>query len=1066
MKGARRQSGKRTTTQNDIAPATEQQNQTPHMSLEEIIARCEVIDNEAARKIAQAAQRLMRANQTQIRNLCPLWGVERRDEEKNERLVPVLKAELQAKLAKHASELDVASEPSPSFCSAAAIETTLQNLQEIRSRRTLLARVIDHACYSEDNISQAVVKMLQRAEIQVAADLAGDQQTDACGFIAADAVQRLRQWALAEANSWWSTILPDYSTEQCISRGQRALQCAERVLECDQVNRLVREYCHIANKPQVAEEWWAGAVGLDHFLEGIIHTASEILSPSGSAQHRWRVWVVNTQSSRQVGSHWFTVAIGVHQEQKEEKPQAASSSGERREPISATASKRRKKSSNKAWEPHHSMLPDSSRSKKKSKKELRPGQEEGQEERRLLEELPSADAEDSACDALLAEAHEWARTNAHKPDVAKWIVALREWEQLEDKCTERQYRSFCDKHDIRRKKEAEESASREGNGRAFRRALRKNLIERATGWMKTQADQKTNPTLHAYFGKAATGRITWPEQEVPAVATNLASAYLRLRLQWEHHQSDRDFQNILWASNVGRNSVLPQKTIRTILKEMGHVMQLGNMAPKLPKHLGIQAGGKSLTIHPSNEWTIHQVQLAIMREARRWLGESERLDAISEAPETPKTIGLLASSLQKKKSAQFLPFGRDFEDCDAYNCTQCRLLFFAEMHACNEDTYGTFAQPHGNLPYTYRELQECIMQHRQTYCNGKPMASADEVTSTLCSFASNAVVTHYLIEFALPPGQRADAYQRECTDEACEEVGKQSRRLLPVDRERYTVKLSHQAAKGMANRFCKFVRTHNLSQQLGDMPAGQILALVILHSRLTWQKGKPVRLHEHDYLWIPKAPYVPSGKIESPHVPHFVKQIEKSATQRILPEMQAPVQCCLCGKKFVDMQALWKHCDCEHHSWPEARKRVLWEAEKLHALPALPTDKRRLMQNLTQRLTYSQPAGKSLGRNKVCMRQRVACGVCALVTWIENAFPCFLFQEWTEVAPAPETTEEETEDRDSEANDSEDDGSDAEAHTQPRRTRNCSRMRTDIMLLTRIALTNCWMCRNISKHGH
>ena len=44
--------------------------------------------------------------------------------------------------------------------------TRKENLQEIRSRRTLLARVIDHACYSEDSISQAVVKMLQRAEIQ------------------------------------------------------------------------------------------------------------------------------------------------------------------------------------------------------------------------------------------------------------------------------------------------------------------------------------------------------------------------------------------------------------------------------------------------------------------------------------------------------------------------------------------------------------------------------------------------------------------------------------------------------------------------------------------------------------------------------------------------------------------------------------------------------------------------------------------------------------------------------------------------------------------------------------
>ena len=84
MKGARRQSGERTTTENDIAPATEQEELTTHMSLEEIIARCEVIDNEAAREIAQAAQRLMRANQPQIRNLCPVWGVDRKDEEKKE----------------------------------------------------------------------------------------------------------------------------------------------------------------------------------------------------------------------------------------------------------------------------------------------------------------------------------------------------------------------------------------------------------------------------------------------------------------------------------------------------------------------------------------------------------------------------------------------------------------------------------------------------------------------------------------------------------------------------------------------------------------------------------------------------------------------------------------------------------------------------------------------------------------------------------------------------------------------------------------------------------------------
>ena len=157
---------------------TKQPDKTPHMSLKKIIDWCEAIDTGAAREIAQAAQRLMHTcdmpateQQKEIRKMCGAWNVDRRRGKKGERLLSTLRQELQAKLAKHASELDRASEPSPSFCPAAAIETTLQNLQEIRSRRTLLARVIDHACYSEDSISQAVVKMLQRAEIQVAADL-------------------------------------------------------------------------------------------------------------------------------------------------------------------------------------------------------------------------------------------------------------------------------------------------------------------------------------------------------------------------------------------------------------------------------------------------------------------------------------------------------------------------------------------------------------------------------------------------------------------------------------------------------------------------------------------------------------------------------------------------------------------------------------------------------------------------------------------------------------------------------------------------------------------------------
>ena len=45
----------------------------------------------------------------------------------------------------------------------------------------------------------------------------------------------------------------------------------------------------------------------------------------------------------------------------------------------------------------------------------------------------------------------------------------------------------------------------------------------------------------------------------------------------------------------------------------------------------------------------------------------------------------------------------------------------------------------------------------------------------------DALVTNHLVHFALPKQQRADANQAECTDVACEEASKQSRRLRPVD---------------------------------------------------------------------------------------------------------------------------------------------------------------------------------------------------------------------------------------------------------------------------------------------
>ena len=83
-----------------------------------------------------------------------------------------------------------------------------------------------------------------------------------------------------------------------------------RILDSDQVNRLVRHYSYVDQRSQAEEEWWAGAVALDHFLIGLPGMLDEVTATTSGQQHRWRAWIVNTQSSAQPGSHWFTVVVG------------------------------------------------------------------------------------------------------------------------------------------------------------------------------------------------------------------------------------------------------------------------------------------------------------------------------------------------------------------------------------------------------------------------------------------------------------------------------------------------------------------------------------------------------------------------------------------------------------------------------------------------------------------------------------------------------------------------------------------------------------------------------------
>ena len=81
----------------------------------------------------------------------------------------------------------------------------------------------------------------------------------------------LRETALAETNGWYTARLPDYSSTDCIHRGNAVHRksAEERVLDSDEINRLVRHYTGLAHRQQAAEEWWGGALALDHFMGGL-----------------------------------------------------------------------------------------------------------------------------------------------------------------------------------------------------------------------------------------------------------------------------------------------------------------------------------------------------------------------------------------------------------------------------------------------------------------------------------------------------------------------------------------------------------------------------------------------------------------------------------------------------------------------------------------------------------------------------------------------------------------------------------------------------------------------------
>ena len=199
-------------------------------------------------------------------------------------------------------------------------DTVLENLQALLQQHAeaIVVRVVDHACSSSACISSRLKAVCQAAGLpscNLSCTLLADQALDACGYIGADAAVTLRDAALGLGDRWLQAPLRPYHSNAGVKRGNNLLgrpgDVNASMLATEDVNTLVHAYANLKQHLQAQEDWWGGAVALDRFATGVGDFLCSAQGNDDARMHQWRTWVVNTQTSTQDGSHWFTVAIGL-----------------------------------------------------------------------------------------------------------------------------------------------------------------------------------------------------------------------------------------------------------------------------------------------------------------------------------------------------------------------------------------------------------------------------------------------------------------------------------------------------------------------------------------------------------------------------------------------------------------------------------------------------------------------------------------------------------------------------------------------------------------------------------
>ena len=405
----------------------------------------------------------------------------------------------------------------------------------------------------------------------------------------------------------------------------------------------------------------------------------------------------------------------------------------------------------------------------------------------------------------------------------------------------------------------------------------------------------------------------------------------------------------------------------------------------LPRWVGVGTRKSRVRCRVDRGWLKYECQRVLIQNVRRMLSDEPACVRESSALlMTPRCLNTFADSIRVTCSCFQTPFGSDFEtidwglsnELDGPSCA--RHLALAELKKSGFHWTTNTTAP---LPYEYHGLICRIVEERkrrqETLTACSRIQSAAELAQILVGWCQEDIQLTWFIQFCIRKCERKHAM----TELQPQSVG--------PGNTTHQHQIAPAAAESIAQRFIDFVVKYELQSNIRAMDQLQILVLALFHAHLSSIPPKRIQSSRRMQYFVPKREYIPAANIRSPWPPFFIKQ----SNLTLPPQIQAPRVCQLCGDGFVDWNALVNHCDSTHANYAEYRKRVFYEAETLHALHLSHARKRGMLANFAMKQTHSTPGEGCFGSGRACMRQEVACATCALTTWIDHMYPCYLWKE-------------------------------------------------------------------------